>query len=55
MRVEKTRELPGPLTADQIAELADKGEDISRFFTRKSKMMPPMPRSNKDKRNGQKS
>ena len=45
MRAEKTQELPEPLTADQIAELADKGEDISRLFTGKGKMMPPVPRS----------
>ncbi len=35
---------PTPLTADEIAELADKGEDISRFFTGKGKMMPPIQR-----------
>lgn len=35
-------ESPKPPTADEIAELADRGEDISRFFTRKGKMMPPI-------------
>jgi hypothetical protein len=41
-------ESPKPPTADEIAELADKGEDISRFFTRKGKMMPPIQRVNVD-------
>jgi hypothetical protein len=36
-------ESPKPRTADEIAELADAGEDISRFFTGNGKMMPPMP------------
>ncbi|MGA3262955.1 MAG: hypothetical protein ABSC47_02795 [Terracidiphilus sp.] len=44
----KTLESPKPLTADEIAELADNGEDISRFFTRKGKMMPPIQRVNVD-------
>jgi hypothetical protein len=37
-----------PPTADEIAELADKGENISRFFTKKGKMMPPIQRVNVD-------
>ena len=36
-----TPESAKPLTADEIAELADHGEDVSRFFTRKGQMMPP--------------
>ena len=44
----KTLESPRPPTADEIAELADSGEDISRFFTRKGKMMPPIQRVNVD-------
>jgi hypothetical protein len=35
-------------TADQIADLADKGEDISRFFTNKGKMKYPTQRVNVD-------
>jgi hypothetical protein len=35
------------LTADEIAELADSGEGISRFFTN-GKMMPPIQRVNVD-------
>jgi hypothetical protein len=44
----KTLASPKPLTADEIADLADKGEDISRFFTNKGKMMPPIQRVNVD-------
>lgn len=44
----KTLESPKRPTADEIAELADKGENISRFFTRKGKMMPPIQRVNVD-------
>jgi hypothetical protein len=36
------------MTADEIAELADKGEDVSRFFTNTGKMMPPIQRVNVD-------
>ncbi len=38
----KTPESHKPPTADEIAELADRGEDISHFFNRKGKMMPPI-------------
>ena len=44
----KTLDSPKPLSADKIAELADRGEDISRFFTGKGKMMPPIQRVNVD-------
>jgi hypothetical protein len=44
----KTLESPKLTTADEIAGLADSGEDISRFFTRKGKMMPPIQRVNVD-------
>jgi len=30
------------VTAEQIARMADKGQDISRFFTNDGKMMPPL-------------
>jgi hypothetical protein len=30
------------ITAEQIARMADKGHDISRFFTNDGKMMPPL-------------
>jgi hypothetical protein len=44
----KTLDPPKTLTADEIAELADSGEDISRFFTGKGKMMLPIQRVNVD-------
>ena len=31
-----------PPTADEIADLADRGKSISRFFTGRGKMMPPI-------------
>jgi len=31
-----------PISAESIARLADKGEDISSYFTNKGKMMPPL-------------
>jgi len=44
----KTIESPNALTADQIADLADRGEDISRFFTNTGKKMPAIQRVNVD-------
>ena len=44
----KTIESLKTFTADEIADLADKGEDISRFFTNAGKMMPPIQRVNVD-------
>lgn len=38
----KTHESPKPPVADEIAELADRGEGISHFFNRTGKMMPPI-------------
>ena len=35
-------------TADEIAEMAMSGEDISRFFTNKGEMRPPVKRVNVD-------
>jgi len=35
-------------TADEIAELAMKGEDVSSFFTNKGEMRPPIQRVNVD-------
>jgi hypothetical protein len=43
-----------PLTADEIAELADGGEDISGFFTRGGRMMPPIVPQAKEEGCGQK-
>ncbi len=33
------------VTADEIAEMADAGMDITRFFTGDGRMMPPLVRS----------
>jgi len=44
----RTLESPKKLTADEIAELADKGDDISRFFTNAGRKMPPIQRVNVD-------
>jgi hypothetical protein len=44
----KTVESRKPLSADKVAEMADRGEDISRFFTNDGKMMPPIQRVNVD-------
>ncbi len=35
-------------TADKIANMADSGEDISRFFKQPGKKMPPIQRVNVD-------
>ena len=42
MSFEKELELPGPPTADEVADMADRGEDISRFYSGEGKMMPPV-------------
>lgn len=36
------------ISADEIAELAMSGEDISKYFTNKGKMRPPIKRVNVD-------
>ena len=36
------------ITADEIADMADKGKDISRYFTNKGKMKYPTQRVNVD-------
>lgn len=35
-------------TAESIARMADKGENVSRFFTNKGRMMAPVQRVNVD-------
>jgi len=40
--IPETLEFPNTPAAEAIAELGDNGEDISRFFTGKGKMMPPI-------------
>jgi hypothetical protein len=46
--MKNTRKRKRPLSADAIARLADKGQDVSRFFTNGGKMMPPVQRVNVD-------
>jgi hypothetical protein len=43
-----TQKQPKPVSAETISRLADRGEDVSRFFTGKGKMMPPIQRVNVD-------
>jgi hypothetical protein len=44
----KTNKPRKPVSADAIAEMADRGENISRFFTNKGTMMPAIQRVNVD-------
>jgi hypothetical protein len=37
-----------PVSAESIARMADRGEDVSGFFTNRGKMMPPIQRVNVD-------
>ena len=46
--MKNTRKRKRPVSADSIARLADKGQDVSRFFTNRGKMMPPIQRVNVD-------
>ncbi len=45
--MKKTAKKKSP-TADEIAELAMKGNDVSKFFTNKGEMRPPIQRVNVD-------
>lgn len=44
-RTLRTRRAPA---AESIARFVDRGEDVSRFFTNRGKMMPPVQRVNVD-------
>jgi hypothetical protein len=44
-RIPKTKRPP---SAESIARRADRGEDVSRFFTNRGAMMPPIQRVNVD-------
>jgi len=48
----KAPESRKPPTADEIAELADRGEDVSCFFSRNGKMMLPITTAWKDEGDG---
>jgi hypothetical protein len=44
----KTRKRSKPVPAETIARLADRGKDVSRFFTNSGRMMAPIQRVNVD-------
>jgi hypothetical protein len=44
----KTRRSRKPISAESIARLADRGKDVSRFFTNKGQMVAPVQRVNVD-------
>jgi hypothetical protein len=46
--MKQTRESKKALAAEAIARMADRGEDVSRFFTNRGKMMQPIQRVNVD-------
>lgn len=46
--MKNTRNRQPPVSADSIARRADKGQDVSRFFTNRGKMMRPIQRVNVD-------
>jgi hypothetical protein len=46
--MKKTIKKKRVVTADQISRMADRGEDVSKFFTNKGKMMSPVQRVNVD-------
>ena len=46
--MKRTRKKARPVAAETIARKADKGENVSRFFTNAGQMMPPIQRVNVD-------
>jgi hypothetical protein len=46
--MKQTRESKKAPSAESIAKMADRGEDVSRFFTNRGKMMQPIQRVNVD-------
>lgn len=46
--MKSARKKPKPVSAESIARLADRGKDVSRFFTNSGKMVPPVQRVNVD-------
>src|SRR5258705_7617509 len=46
--MKSNRKKPRTVSAEAIARLADRGKDVSRFFTNSGKMMPPIQRVNVD-------
>ena len=50
--MKKTRKSANPVSADVIARLADKGKDVSRYFTGNGRMVQPIQRVNVDVTSG---
>jgi hypothetical protein len=46
--MKRTRKSAKPVTAESIARMADQGEDVSRFFAGKGRMVQPIQRVNVD-------
>jgi len=46
--MKSTRKRAKSVSAESIARLADRGKDVSRFFTNSGRMMPPIQRVNVD-------
>ena len=46
--MKNTRRQRIPVSAEAIARLAEKGSDVSQFFTNRGRMMPPIQRVNVD-------
>ena len=46
--MQKTRKSVTPVAAEDIAKLADQGQDVSRFFQGKGRMVQPIQRVNVD-------
>ena len=46
--MKKTRKSAKPISADAIARLADRGEDVSHFFKGEGRMVRPIQRVNLD-------
>ena len=46
--MKNTRKPPKPVSAETIARLAERGADVSRFFTNAGQMMGPIQRVNVD-------
>jgi Ribbon-helix-helix protein, copG family len=50
--MKNTRKPRKPMSAEAIARLADRGSDVSRFFTNTGRMMGPIQRVNVDLASG---
>src|SRR5215813_9146090 len=46
--MKKTLKRKKPVSADSIAKRAERGENVSRYFTNAGRMMPPVQRVNVD-------